>query len=129
MARAWRTTLGHAMGGGRGGKTADVPDPAAKEEDAAASPLMASGGGKTRADPLQCGAAAATAGPSVPKPVAVGQRPSPLGAACASAAGSGRSEIFPLERTVEPSAPQVFSFSAKENKYSAAHQVGAITVK
>ena len=33
--------------------------------------------------------AAATAGPSVPKPVAVGQRPSPHGAACASAVGLG----------------------------------------
>jgi len=55
MARAWRTTLSDLMEGGRGGKTADVPDPAAKEEDAAASPLMAFGGGKGRADPPRCG--------------------------------------------------------------------------
>ena len=55
----------------------------------------------------RCGVAtaAATAEPSVPKPVAVGQRLTPHGAACASAAGSGRSEIAPLERTVRPSAP------------------------
>lgn len=83
------------MGGGRGGKTADVPDPAVKEEDAAASPLMASGGGKGVRTRCGVATAAATAGPSVPKPVAVGQRPSPLGAACASAAGSGGSEIAP----------------------------------
>jgi len=43
------------MGGGRGGKTADVPGPAAREEDAAASPLTALGGGKGRAYPLRCG--------------------------------------------------------------------------
>lgn len=43
------------MGGGRGGKTTDVPEEAAKEKDAATSPLMALGGWKGRADPLRCG--------------------------------------------------------------------------
>jgi len=44
--------------------------------------------------------AAATAGQSVSKPVAVGQRPSPHGAAFASAVGLGWSKDRPYGRTV-----------------------------